>query len=394
MTARAMTTQAKTTQTMTARATMSQAMTPLEAEIRGMIATDGPMTVARYMALCAAHPRHGYYMTRDPFGTHGDFVTAPEISQMFGELIGLWAASVWRMMGAPDPVQLVELGPGRGTLMSDALRAAKIVPAFRNALQVDLVEVSPVLRRRQEATLADAGVACTWHGDLAEVPDGPAIFIANEFFDALPVHQAAMTPDGWHERMVGFDGKLMFALHPARLPFDFGTERPHLIGAAPLGAVYEWRDEIVERVLARRVARQGGAALIIDYGHLRSSIGETLQAVASHGFADPLDTPGEADLTAHVDFQALAEVAKRYGTNVQGPIFQGTLLQRLGIEQRAARLKPNATAEQAAAIDGARLRLTGNRPGQMGELFKAMVIADPKLPELPGFEIAGATREH
>jgi SAM-dependent MidA family methyltransferase len=186
--------------------------------------------------------------------------------------------------------------------------------------------------------------------------------------------------------MVGFDGELMFALHPARLPFDVDTERPHPVGTAPVGAMYEWRDEIVGRLLARRVARQGGAALIIDYGHFRSALGETLQAVARHGFTDPLDAPGEADLTAHVDFEVLAGVAKREGADVQGPVFQGTFLRRLGIGERAARLKANATAEQATAIEAALLRLTGNGPGQMGELFKAMVIADPKLPQLPEFE--------
>src|SRR5690349_8136048 len=221
-----------------------RAMTPLEVEFRAMIETDGPMPVARYMALCAAHPRHGYYMTRDPFGRRGDFVTAPEISQIFGELIGLWAATVWQTMGAPDPVRLVELGPGRGTLMADALRAIKIVPAFRRATRVHLVELSPVLRERQQQTLAASGVPCAWHGDLGDVPDGPAIVIANEFFDALPVHQAVMTPDGWHERMVGLNGKLMFGLHPMRLPQDFGSEYPHLIPAdPPVGSIYEWRSE-------------------------------------------------------------------------------------------------------------------------------------------------------
>jgi SAM-dependent MidA family methyltransferase len=275
--------------------------------------------------------------------------------------------------------------------MSDALRAAKIVPAFRAALRVHLVELSPVLRKRQEETLAQSGVPCMWHHDVAEVPDGPAIFIANEFFDALPVHQAVMAPDGWHERMVGVDGKLVFALHPTRLPGDFGTGRPHLIGEAPIGAVYEWRSEAVLRALAHRVARQGGVALIIDYGHVRSSIGETLQAVAGHRSADPLDAPGEADLTAHVDFQALGEVALRGGAMVRGPVSQGGFLQRLGIAQRAEKLKAQATPEQAATIDSALARLIGDGPGQMGELFNAFAITHPGLPAPPGLENAAGT---
>src|SRR5262245_37150166 len=366
-------------------------MTPLEAEIRAMIEIDGPMPIARYMALCATHPAHGYYMTRDPFGARADFVTAPEISQMFGELIGLWAVTVWRMMGAPDAVRLVELGPGRGTLMSDALRAARIVPAFRDVLHVHLVEMSPVLRRRQEQALAAAGVACMWHTDVADVPDGPAIVIANEFFDALPVHQAVRAPDGWHERMVGLNGDLVFALHPTPLPGNFASGRARLVGDAPVGAVCEWRSEAMVRTLAGRLARQGGAALIIDYGHLKSAVGETLQAVADHRFADPLDAPGEADLTAHVDFQALGDAAAREGARQHGPLPQGEFLRRLGIAERAGKLKARATAEQSAAIGAAFDRLTGRGADQMGELFKAMAIADPELPPLPGFETGAAS---
>ena len=362
-------------------------MTPLESEIRARIATDGPITVAEYMALCLGHPAHGYYVTRDPFGAAGDFVTAPEISQMFGELIGLWAAALWQHMGRPSRVRLVELGPGRGTLMADMLRAAKVLAPFRAALAVHLVEVSPVLRRRQQEMLADSGVACAWHADLAEVPEGPAIVVANEFFDALPVHQAVRALGGWHERMVGIgaDGRLTFAVHPDPLP-GFASMVPPRARVAPMGAVYEWRSDRLAQDLAGRVARDGGAALAIDYGHVESGPGQTLQAVAGHAYVDPLAAPGEADLTAHVDFPVLARAAERAGARVHGPITQGELLRRLGIAERAQQLRQVADPDQAAGIDAALARLTGTGRDQMGALFKAIVLADPRLGDVPGFE--------
>src|SRR5437016_2113856 len=229
-------------------------MTLLEAELRRIIAADGPMSVATFMGLCLGHPVHGYYSTRDPFGRAGDFITAAEISQMFGELIGLWAAAVWQAMGAPARVALVELGPGRGTLMADALRAARVVPAFAAALHVHLVETSPVLQRQQQETLASSGVPLVWHREPAAVPEGPLIAIANEFVDALPVHQAVKTPSGWHERMVGIgaDGRLVFALHPDPLP-GFAAVVPPAVAGAPTGAVYEWRSGDLAREISRRV---------------------------------------------------------------------------------------------------------------------------------------------
>jgi SAM-dependent MidA family methyltransferase len=361
-------------------------MTPLEAEIRRIIAVDGPMSVAAFMRLCLGHPLHGYYTTRDPLGRGGDFITAPEVSQMFGELIGLWAAAVWQAMGAPARVALVELGPGRGTLMADALRAAHVAPAFAAALDVHLIETSPVLQRLQQERLAGVGVPIAWHRDLAELPDDPLVLIANEFFDALPVHQAVRTAAGWHERMVGIDGgRLAFALHPDPIP-GFAAVLPRRLADAPAGAVYEWRSGEVVAEAARRVAGHGGAALALDYGHRDSALGETLQAVGRHAFADPLTTPGEVDLTAHVDFAALARSAEAAGARVHGPVAQGEFLRRLGIEARAAALRANATAAQAADIDAALARLTGAGRDAMGELFKAIAFADPKLATLPGFD--------
>jgi NADH dehydrogenase [ubiquinone] 1 alpha subcomplex assembly factor 7 len=358
-------------------------MTPLEAELRRLIAHDGPMPVARYMGLCLGHPAHGYYVTRDPLGRAGDFTTAPEISQMFGELIGLWAAAVWQAMGQPASVKLVELGPGRGTLMADALRAANVMPAFRAALAVHLVETSPALVARQRTALD--GVDVAWHRDFTAVPEGPSIVLANEFFDALPVHQAVKAADGWHARMVGLgaDDALAFTLAPDPLP-PFGAFLSGGPGDVPVGAIYEWRAEFKVQELARRLVQHGGAALIVDYGHTASAFGDTLQAVRAHGFADPLADPGEVDLTAHVDFGALRRVAELAGARVHGPVPQGEFLRRLSIEKRAAQLRARATARQAADINVALGRLTGDT--QMGDLFKAIAFGDPKLGALPGFD--------
>ena len=360
-------------------------MTPLEAELRHIIAADGPISVATFMGLCLGHPVHGYYATRDPFGRAGDFITAPEISQMFGELIGLWAAAVWQAMGAPAQVALLELGPGRGTLMADALRAARVVPAFAATLDVHLVETSPMLQRRQQEILAASSVPIAWHREFASVPSGPLIVIANEFFDALPVHQAVKTERGWHERMVGVgpDGRLAFALHPDPIP-GFAAVVPEPVAKA--GAVYEWRSRDVVADIASRVARDGGAALVVDYGHSESALGETLQAVGRHGFADPLAAPGEVDLTAHVDFAALARMAQAAGARVHGPVTQGDFLRRIGIEARAAALRAKATPAQATDVDAALARLTGGGRDSMGELFKATAFADPEAGALPGFD--------
>jgi NADH dehydrogenase [ubiquinone] 1 alpha subcomplex assembly factor 7 len=355
-------------------------MTPLEAEIRRIIETEGPITVSEYMRLCLAHPRHGYYVTRDPLGAKGDFTTAPEVSQMFGELIGAWAGAVWQQMGSPARLQLIELGPGRGTLMADALRAAKALPDFRAALSVHLVEISPALRDVQKRTLAaEAGVQ--WHRAIEEIPDGPAIVIANEFIDALPVHQFVKDHDGWHLRSVGLiDSKLDFVVVPAPMPQEFNTGTVD----APDGTILELRDEGPTELVAERIVQHGGAALFIDYGHWPVTTRDTLQAVKDHTYADPFAAPGEADLTTQVSFGEVATWAQRQGASASRMLTQGDFLRRLGIEARVARLKQNATAQQAADIDSALARLTA--PGQMGDLFKVMAIGDPKLGVLPGFD--------
>jgi NADH dehydrogenase [ubiquinone] 1 alpha subcomplex assembly factor 7 len=364
---------------------MADELSPLETEIRRLIGIAGPMPVAEYMRLCLTHPQYGYYINRDPLGGGGDFITSPEISQMFGELIGLWMAAVWRQMGKPENVRIIELGPGRGTMMHDALRAAKVVDGFRSAAVVHLVEVSPALQRVQERRLEDLDVAVLWHAALDQVPGGPSILVANEFIDALPVHQAVKQDDGWHERTVdiGPDGHLFIAATRDPLP-HFETSMPRALRQAPVGAIYEWRADDFALELGRRM-RSDSAALIVDYGHDHYGLGDTLQAVAGHSFTDPLRAPGKADLTAHVDFEALAQCAESMGARIHGPIRQRDLFLRLGIETRAAALKASAP-RKAADIELAFSRLIADGARGMGELFKAIAVAAPELGPLPGFE--------
>lgn len=357
---------------------------PLLSEIKKLIRSSGPMPVWRYMELCLTHPEYGYYIARDPLGREGDFTTAPEVSQMFGELLGLWAASVWKAIGSPQLLRLVELGPGRGTMMADALRALRVLPPLYQALHVHLVEINPVLREKQRATLQ--GVRnVEWHNHIDEVPEGPSVIFGNEFFDALPIHQMVRRETGWHERVVELDAndKLVFGAAPDPTP-RFEVLLPPLVREAPVGAVFEWRPDSEMMRIASRVRNQEGAALIIDYGHLRSDAGDTFQAIARHSFTDPLKSPGLADLTAHVDFQALARAAEDVGARTHGPVTQGEFLKKLGIETRALTLMSKATPEVAEDISAALKRLTGSGRGGMGQLFKVLAVSDPKLIILAG----------
>jgi SAM-dependent MidA family methyltransferase len=358
-------------------------MSRLGEEIVAIIEQEGPITLERYMSLALAHPTLGYYMTREPFGAGGDFITAPEISQMFGELLGLWAQEAWRAAGAPAEARLVELGPGRGTLMADVLRVARISPAFLQSMDVHLVETSPRLIAAQQRTLADRGTHVSWTADVGQIPEGPAIIIANEFFDALPARHYVKTARGWSERLVGLD-------ETGALAFGVGEEiEPDLAVAASDGAIIEVGAIAARltREIAARLVAQGGAMLIVDYGYTQTSLGETLQAVAKHAYVDPLAEPGEADLTTHVDFAALARAATAAGARVQGPVTQGVFLRHLGIVERAEALKTRATPEQQADIARALERLAGagDPRRDMGELFKVMAVTDPALPALPGF---------
>jgi NADH dehydrogenase [ubiquinone] 1 alpha subcomplex assembly factor 7 len=358
----------------------------LKAELARLIRDEGPLSISRYMGLCLGHPGHGYYMTRDPFGAQGDFTTAPEISQMFGEMVGLWAASVWQAMGAPAALRLIELGPGRGTLMADMLRAAKVVPGFRAALEVHLVETSPVLREVQARTLAGKAEP-VWHDTIAGALDGAAIVIANEFLDALPLDQFVRTPQGWRERLVGLDER-------DELAFGLSASDAGLTLDAPEGALFEQPSMALDIVadLSRHLAGAGGVGLFIDYGAVRSGFGDTLQAMKGHSFTPPLAEPGDADLTVHVDFARMGQMALRSGAAMHGPATQREFLLRLGLAERAQALSQRASPEQAGAIAAAFDRLIGQdndaaeAPG-MGDLFKVLAISHPGLPPLPGFDL-------
>jgi SAM-dependent MidA family methyltransferase len=359
---------------------------PLEAEIRRRIAAAGPMPVNEYMALCLTDREHGYYTTHDPFGARGDFITAPEVSQMFGEMIGIWMAAVWKQMGSPENLRIIELGPGRGTMLNDALRAAKVMPGFREAVALHLVEISPALKRQQARRLDPLSIPICWHPALIDVPQGAAIVVANEFFDALPVNQAVKTEHGWHERLIEIDsaGNLAFTVAPEALA-QFDRLLPPALRQARVGSIFEWRADTVAMELGRRLARDGGAALVIDYGHAESAAGDTLQAVGQHAYADPLSAPGSLDLTAHVDFQALARAVEAMGVNGFGPLKQSQFLRRLGIETRAAALMAKAPDAAIADIDAALVRLIGEDRTSMGALFKAAAFAHPSLGAPPGF---------
>ncbi|WP_455373079.1 class I SAM-dependent methyltransferase [Limibacillus halophilus] len=346
----------------------------LEERLKRRIALEGPITLADYMTAVLTDPKGGYYMEGEPFGAEGDFITAPEVSQMFGEMLGLWCIDAWqRLLGAPKRVILAELGPGRGTLMADVLRTAKVSPDFAAALEVHLVEVSPALREKQKEALA--GHKVVWHKDGATLPESaPLLLLANEFFDALPLRHFEKTAEGWRERMVGLDdeaGRLVFHLgpvSPAALPLI-----PPALHDAPPGSLAEVSPAAVAQAaaLAERLAEQGGAALVIDYGRAHPAFGATLQAVKGHERHDPLEAPGSADLTGHVDFPALIAAAEEAGAAAFGPVTQGDFLRALGIELRAERLKA-AAPEAAPAVDQALHRLLDAE--EMGELFKVAVI--------------------
>ena len=343
----------------------------LAAVFARLIAATGPISIAHYMAEANAR----YYGSRDPLGAAGDFVTAPEISQMFGELIGLWLADIWDRAGRPNDACYVELGPGRGTLARDALRAAS---QARLAPEVHFVETSPALRALQQA----AHPGAVWHDDLSSLPaDRPLLIVANEFLDALPVRQLVRTAGGWRERMVGMDAESALGPVAGTRPMD--TAIPARFEHAGEGAIVETSPAAatVVQEIGGRLAAQGGAALFIDYGYVQPQLGSTLQAVRAHKKVNVFAEPGEADLTALVDFAALAEVAEHAGARWLGTSEQGHWLAALGIGARAARLA-RAAPHAAEAIEAATIRLTA--PAEMGSLFKVMGLAAPGWPDGAG----------
>lgn len=361
-------------------------MNALAARIKSLIEVSGPISVAQYMTLCLAHPEAGYYKTREPFGRKGDFITAPEVSQMFGELIGVWCIGAWIALGRPAKFVLCEIGPGRGTLMADLLRtAATVAPAFAEAAGVVMVETSPRLVETQRVTLAGAPVAVEWVNSFGEVPDGPLVLVANELFDALPVHQYVKAAGRFRERAVGLGphGEFVFAAGAGSIDESL---LPPNHAATPEGTIFEAspaRTALMDEITTR-IASAHGAALLVDYGHLEPGFGDTLQALRRHRPVDVFADPGEADLTSHVDFAALAHCARAAGCRTVATT-QGRFLLGIGLLERAGRLGAGKgeTVQEQIRSDVERLAA----PGQMGDLFKVLCVADPATP-MPDFDRA------
>jgi NADH dehydrogenase [ubiquinone] 1 alpha subcomplex assembly factor 7 len=348
-------------------------VTPLAEKLVRHIRVAGPIPIADYMAVCLADPEYGYYMRREAFGGAGDFITAPEVSQIFGELIGIWSVAVWEMMGSPKRFILAELGPGRGTLMADLLRTAKIKPAFVKAADIHLLEISPRLIDIQKQSLLPTGMAIHWHARLNDIPAGPAIIIANEFFDALPIHQFVWTGGHWTERVVGVDdsgrltlGQRAVDQRPPGVPLPDGT----VVEASPAARA-------AMTTIAERLKRDGGAALVVDYGSAKPAGNSTLQAVRAHKHDDLFAAPGEADVTAHVDFAALARAATEAGAEARPLMRQGEFLIRLGLVERANVLGRGKDARTRDTIASGIERLAG--PKAMGDLFKVLAVSQRGL---------------
>ncbi|MBI1364775.1 MAG: class I SAM-dependent methyltransferase [Alphaproteobacteria bacterium] len=358
--------------------------TPLEERLIALIKANGPISVADYMADALGHPHDGYYMSATPIGAEGDFTTAPEISQIFGELIGMWLVQSWIDMGEPKAFNLIELGPGRGVLMADILRAAQLRPAFLKAASIFLVETSGRLRHEQQRRLRDLSARPLWADEFSEIPPAPFLLVANEFFDCLPVRQFEKTETGWRERLIGLneDGTAL-AFTRAKTPPLPGVALPE---NAETGAVFELCESAASlaREIAVSLVEQGGRALIIDYGHLGEGAGDTLQAVRRHAYWPVLASPGKADITAHVDFDALARAGVDAGAAAWGPTPQGVFLDRLGLQARIARLASGKPAEEVEKIIRGAHRIAAAE--EMGEVFKALCLSSPALPAPPGFD--------
>ncbi len=358
-------------------------MSDVARHLKDIIRADGPISVAEFMRVVLTARDDSYYRRADPLGARGDFVTAPEISQIFGELIGLWCVDVWQRLGAPKTFTLVELGPGRGTLMKDALRAARVVPAFLNAVSIAMVEVSEALRRLQQDALREAAVAAHWLDRFEDLDArGPLIVVANEFFDALPIRQWVRGAGGWSERCVGLsDDTLTFGASGA-------IDERVVAGAlrsAPVGSIVETSPAraAIARMIGEAVARNGGAVLVVDYGFEGPAAGDTLQAMKAHAYADVLAEPGHVDLTSHVDFAALRDAFADSGATATPLTTQSAFLHRLGVQERIQTLRRSASAAQAGDLDAAYARLTG--ADAMGSLFKVLCAYAPAALDPVGF---------
>jgi NADH dehydrogenase [ubiquinone] 1 alpha subcomplex assembly factor 7 len=378
-------------------------MRELKDRIIDHIKSSGPMSVASYMSWCLLDPKQGYYPTRDPLGVDGDFITAPEISQMFGEVLGLWLINAWRGMGKPKVLQLVEFGPGRGVMMSDILRTARLDKDFFAAVNLSLIEMSSALEGKQAETLANSGVPVKWVDSLEDVPAGPTIVIGNEYLDCLPLRQLIMKDrfkgaEGWHERLVDVNpdnpSKLIFSMSEAPISAIDQSLLPADIPPVKDGDLLEINPGLgqVVEALSKRFAEHPGAALFIDYGPETTELGDTFQALKKHEKVYPLDEPGRADLTARVDFAALAQWAEKAGLSYYGPCPQGQFLSRLGIEVRAVSLSKSLGSKSLGAKSSPKAKAKIARQlhrltsvDEMGTLFKAMAIQTQGLPAPLGF---------
>lgn len=356
-------------------------MSALDALIRREIETSGPMLVSRYMQLCLTHPEHGYYTCKDPLGADGDFTTAPEISQLFGEMVAVWLVATWQQLGCPAPFALIELGPGRGTLMADVLRSTRQAPEFHQALQLHLVETSSGLRARQLDALKPYGFEPTYHDELGSLPHTTSFFLANEFLDALPSNQWVRTENGWNARKLGLGqaSDLTFGvdLTPLPAPKPVQEDVPHgtIIEHSPA------QDRLVTQI-SEHISHYGGAALLFDYGSEVSGYGDTLQAVRRHKSVSPLEAAGEVDLTTHVDFAHLSRIARENGAATADITEQGSFLLEVGLLQRAGALGATADEKAREAISLAVERLAGD--AGMGRLFKVLALSS-QTQSLPGF---------
>ena len=354
----------------------------LKSKIRRSIASSGPIPLSQYMHLCNSHPQHGYYTSGNPLGKAGDFVTAPEISQMFGEMIAIWAIGAWRALGQPHPIQIAELGPGCGTLMRDFLRTIHKHPEFARAANIALVETSAGLKNLQHDLLdeygSESGGPLIWLDTIDQLPPMPTLFIANEFLDAIPMRQFTKSGDNWREICVGIENnqgdneeKFELVMGPASIDLSM---LPHGHENEPDGAIFETAParEAIIISLAHHITSHDGAALLIDYGHDKSGFGDTFQAIKSHKFVPVLAHPGKSDLTSHVDFQAISQIAAQHGARIAGSLSQGEFLLKLGLLERAGRLGNLKSATIQAQIQTDVERLVS--PQQMGELFKVFCL--------------------
>jgi NADH dehydrogenase [ubiquinone] 1 alpha subcomplex assembly factor 7 len=379
-----------------------QISTPLADKIKGRIKAHGPLSVSTFMGLCLHDPDFGYYQFQSAIGGTADFITAPEISQVFGELVGIWAAVTWRAMGAPAAFDLVELGPGRGTLMADALRAGSVVPGFLKAARIRLVESNRTLVKQQQKALSAYADRISWHSSAARLfwanePPLPCIVLANEYLDTFSIEQWVVRDGEWRLRAVGVDGDALAFTEIDKASWPADVHQPPMLAAAPEGAICQTsagpvssQQLLAHGILGARAQVAPMVALFVDYGFGEPVVGDTLQAMSEHQYVSPFRAPGCDDLTAHVDFSSLANEFRSAGLLVDGPITQTEFLLKMGLVERAQVLMREARADQVNTIETGARRIAD--PDGMGGLFKVMAVRSPGMPVLPPFATTDASK--